>query len=218
MQEAAIRIPLGTGVVHLLGTVSGLVSEAPRVTAFLDAVRPHVVALGVSPDEVEALRHFRPDPEADDGVEDAEYDPGYAQALLQYGEISLPPPDLLAAVEWAELAGARLEGLDMAQAAYDAAFARHVGTWDFLRYGSRTRRLGRRPPQAATAREFITTWDRELRKLRGISVVETLRERHMAESLARLASGGAVVAAIVAASREEGIQGALPQAMGKNQK
>lgn len=210
---------VGAGTVHVVGTASGLADEGPRVTDFLSTLQPTVVALGVSPDEVEALRQFMATPEEElEDVEEAEYDPGYAQGLLQFGEILLPPPDLTSALEWASAANARVEGIDLPQHEYDQAFASNVGTLEVLFYGRKTRKLGKRPPKAATARDFVIAWDRKLRESRGVARVEALREQHMADRLAALAEGGASVVAVVAASREEGILQALAQKTGKSQK
>lgn len=203
MSPRPLRVPVGAGEVHLLATVQGLDEEGPRVTQALDALRPAVVALSVSEEELSGLQEW--DGERAEEVDDAEYDPGFAAALLEYGPISLPPPDLLAAVTWAKETGARLEAVDLPQHEYDTAFARYVGTWEFIFYGRRVRKLGKRPPQAPTAHEFVVAWDRGLRASKGVARVEAIRERHMAVRLAALAEGGARVVAVVSPARVEGI-------------
>lgn len=215
-----VRVSVGRGEVHLIPTVPGLESEGPRVAALLASLQPTLVALDVSEAEVAGLKHFlaasgeasgEEEEEEQEGedVEEAEYDPGFARALLEYGPIALPPPDYLAAIAWAEGAGVPVTPVDVPQETYDAAFARLVGTWEFFRYGRRVRKLGKRPPQAATAHEFVVAWDRELRRMKGIARVEAWREKHVAERLAALARDGARVAAVVSAPREEGALEAL---------
>lgn len=207
------RFSFGEGEVVLLSTVHGLVAERERVVGALHTERPDVLALGQSAESVASLLHYEPSPEVDPYDDLMDHDLVYAAQLEAFGEVRLPPADLVAAARWAQDAGIPVFGVDLAEEAYSTLFTKSVSTFGFLRYGNIQRRLSRRPPRAADARALSLVWDAKFRKVKGIRVVEAAREAHMAEHAARLAreTPGKVML-VVDAPREEGIAKLLASA------
>lgn len=199
------RFKFGEGEVVLLATVQGLVAERDRVLGALERERPGVVALGLSPESVSSLLRYEPVPEIDpfEGLPDHDF--VYSVKLKEFGVVDLPPPDALAAARWARDSGTTLFGVDLPEEAYETLFTKSVSTFGFLRYGRIQRKLAKRPPKAPDARSFALAWDKAIRRVKGIAVVEAERERHMADATAALArERKAKVLLVVDVAREAG--------------
>lgn len=199
------RFRAGDGEVVLFSTVQGLRAEAERVRAVLEEERPAIVALGLSPEAVSSLQRYQPQPDVDPFEELPDHDFVYSLKLREFGEIDLPPPDLVAALAWAREAGATAYGVDLPEERYEDLFTKTVSTWGFLRYGRIQRKLARRPPKAADARAFSLAWDAAIRRVKGLRLVEAAREAHIAAHARSLAKDTpAKVFLLVDAPREAG--------------
>lgn len=204
------RVRSGDGEVVVLASVHGLVAERERVLRVLDAESPQVVAVGLSAESVATLLRYEPQPDEDPFEDVPDHDFVYSVKLGEFGDVSLPPPDLLAAVRWARERGVACFGVDLGEEAYEELFTKSVSTWGLLRYGRIQRRLARKPPRAPDARAFSLAWDARIRNVKGIAKVESERERVMAASAARLArERGARVVLVIDAPREQGVLQAL---------
>lgn len=199
------RFRVGEGEVVLFSTVQGLAAEGERVRAALDEEKPAIVALGISPESVASLLRYQPEPDVDPFDELPDHDYVYSLKLREFGEVDLPPPDLVAALAWAKEASATSYGVDLPEEQYEELFTKTVSTLGFLRYGRIQRKLAKRPPKSTDARAFSLAWDAAIRRVKGLRLVEAAREAHMAEAAAKLASeGGARVFLLVDAPREAG--------------
>lgn len=196
---------------HIVGTIRGLASEASRVEAAFGAIRPDAVALGVGPEDLEGLARFS------EGAEyEHEYslsDEIYSHFLEQFGEVSLPPRDLVAAVRLAREHGLEVVPIDMPEHAYVDLFTDSVGALQLLRYQRRLRRLAAKPLAGRTAMEWHLAWDEEVTRLRGFARVERVREDRMAERLQAFPHGGTVLV-LLEAARVEGVMRRLEAASG----
>ena len=201
------------GDIIIVATVNGLVAEVARVREAFEKHAPAAVALGVSPEGLAALLRFEghaPDEDPFDDLPDAEL--AYAAHLGKFGEIDIPPPDVLEAARAARSAGLPIFGVDLTQEAYEEAFTQEVGVFALLRYGRIQRKLARKPPKAATAREFCIAWDARVGRVPGVARVETRRERAIANGVRALAQqANGTVLLFVDAAREAGVQAALRQ-------
>lgn len=205
-----IRLSSPEGDILLLGTVQGLVAEADRVRAAFARHSRAVVALGLSPEGVQSLVEFEGDPHISLAEEMSDHDVIYSLALSEYGQVALPPPDLLLAAREATAKGWPLEGVDMGEDEYETLFTKRVSVWGFLKMGRIQRRLAKRPPKAPDARAFTLAWDAKLRKVKGIAEVEALRERRMAENAkALLLRERLPLILVVELPREAGVRAAL---------
>lgn len=202
----AERFRMGEGELVVQGSIHGLVSERDRVLSLLDAEAPAAVALGVSPKDVAALLRYERPADVDPFDDLPDHDLVFSMVLRQFGEVDLPPPDLVAAVAWAKARSLSAYGVDLAEEAYEDLFTKQVSAFGFLRYGRIQRSLSRRPPKAPDARAFALAWDAKIRKVKGIARVEAAREAHIAEASAALARKlAAKVVLVVDVSREAGV-------------
>lgn len=199
------------GEVVLLATVQGLVAERDNVRRAYTLVKPAAVALGVSPEAAASLAAFARTPEMDDPFEELpDHDYVYSVVLRTFGEVDLPPPDLLEAARLAKADGLPLHGADLTEETYEDHFTKMVSVWGFLRYGRIQRRLARKPPRAPDAASFSLAWDAAIRRVKGIARLEELREAHIAQTSAALARelGGRVLL-VVDLPRAGGVRRAL---------
>lgn len=206
----------GGATLALLFTVQGLVEERERVRRAYAGLRPRALALGVSPEMAANLLRYERDPEADIVDDLPDHDYVYSVRLAEYGEVDLPPPDLMEAARLSKADGVPLYGVDLPEERYEELFTTSVSTFGFLKYGRLQRRLAKRPPRAPDARSFALAWDATMRKVKGLRVVEAAREEHIAaqlEALARQAEGA--VLAVVDVAREEGVRRHLSGRLGE---
>jgi hypothetical protein len=175
--------------VLVLWVVPGLLSEGRAVAEALRAANPSRVLVGIPEPEAQGLLLYAQGERDPSDELDWLADP-YARHLSKYGAVTFPPPAYLEAARFAALRGVPLEGVDIAQDAYDLHFVTHVSALQWWRYGRRMRRMERRPPKAPSAEAFALAWDRRLRRVgRGIRLVEAQREAAVRSALEKNSEG-----------------------------
>lgn len=138
-----------------------------------------------------------------------ESEAAYGIALRAFGDVKLPPRDLLVAVELAGKAGVPVLGVDLSEEEYGEEFSKRVSTWGLLRYTRRVNKLSRRPPKAENARDFVLAWDAALRRVKAVDGLERAREHTMADRARALAKEHGDVLLVVEVPREAGVVAAL---------
>jgi len=134
------------------------------------------------------------------------YEELYAKNLSRFGEVFLPPPCFLAGLEEAESRRLELVGVDMDDETHTAAYCALVSGSELFRHTARFNLLKLKSFRADTPADFVKVWDRKVNNLRGFRKLERERERHTAESIARLASESKRrILAILDVERIEGI-------------
>lgn len=204
MEEATRK--LGRADLTLLGAVTGLVAEAERIGSAIRDRDPDRLALGVAPEELEALEAIARD-EIDEEIEIdvAGIDEAYAQHLSRFGRVELPPPAYVRAVEVALEEKIPVEALDLAEEPFTETFTDNVGAIDLIRRGRRERKLAKHGVEADDASEFARKWDDRLLEIGGLRRVEEIREAHMAERLRAVCETSGSVLAVVGTVRRPGI-------------
>jgi pheromone shutdown protein TraB len=185
-----------------VGTVRGLATEARRVHQAFESVQPAAVALGVGPEDLDGLRQV---------LKGAAYEHDYSFAdelyehvLRTFGEVSLPPQDLVEAVQLADERGIPVMPIDLPEPAYVDLFTSSIGAFALLRYQRRLKRIARKARAPPTAMEWHLAWDRELTRLRGFALLERGREEAMAKCLAGFPHQGRILV-LLEAARVEGV-------------
>lgn len=207
------RFPVEGGEVVLVATVQGLLAEREKVRRAFEQHPPAAVALGVSPESAAALLRFERDPEHDPIEDLPDHDYVYSVVLRRFGDVELPPPDLVEAARLGKEAGLPVYGVDLPEEAYEDAFTREVNVWGFLRYGRIQKKLARRPPDKPDAAAFCLAWDAAIRRVKGIARVEALREARIGQASRALAGQVAgPVLLVVDLARAAGVRHALTQA------
>ncbi len=181
----SLKTDKGT-VVHLMGIVKGLVSESRRVKERLKEVDFEKGALPISPEEVDALCNL-----IESQFEEGEYqlstpEIAYVQNLKRFGEVRIPPPSYTIFLEYCTEADIEVEGIDMDDEHYTAAYCEHVSGINWIMQSYIEKRLLKKEVQAKTPREFAIEWDRSINRLSGFQSLEENRERVMAKNLQRL--------------------------------
>ncbi|HID73617.1 MAG TPA: hypothetical protein EYP43_01050 [Thermoplasmata archaeon] len=192
----------GRSRILVFGAVRGLVEEGRALLELAGSFGPDVMALAVSREELRALLQG---PEVDGSSEMTNYDEAYAGHLSRYGEIAMPPPDLVSACRFALERGIPARSVDLTERAMLEASLRYLRPIDTMRYGMVMRNLAGRRFRATTAREFAVEWDGHILRLRGFRDLERHRERHIAARLLALARRYRRVLAVVEIQRMEGI-------------
>jgi hypothetical protein len=171
------------------------------------------VALGVGPEDLQGLVAFVGG--ATHSLELSDADEVYEHYLRQYGDVELPPPDYVTAVQLAQKAGLPVVALDLPEVAYVTRFTEEISGWALLRYSRRVHSLARHPPPTEDALGFHLWWDEQVRRLGGFDAVERAREEAMAKSLREERWPEGDVLVVLEAARLAGVQRAFeagPQA------
>jgi len=199
------EVRLGRSFLFALPVVRGLPSEGAAVARAIEAKAPDVVALSVSPEELEGLRRYDGTPVGPENLEEEVYVAG----LSAWEPPVKPPPCFTEAVRTADATRVRLEPIDMAEDVYTDAYTTYVGALEILLQGRAQNRLLRKRFRAATPAEFVLEWDAEVNRSAGFARLQLERERHMAARLREIAEYAGRVLAVIEVERTKGVLEAL---------
>lgn len=195
------EVRLGEAAVSVLTVVRGLPSDGERVADTIGARLPDVVALTVSPEELETLRTYRGAQLEPETVEDEVYVAG----LSAWEEPVMPPPCFLRAVREGVARKVRLEALDMDEEAYTDAYTRCVSTMELILQGRLENRLLKKRFNVSTPQEFAVVWDAEINRTAGFARLQREREKFIASRLRNLAEGAVKILAVIEVERVKGV-------------
>lgn len=202
--EAQDAITVKDSKIYFVDVVRGLKSEADRVKLAIQEVKPDIVAMSVSKEEIEGLRDYIREPYE---VEMSRYEELYAKNLSRYGDVFLPPPCFLAGLEEAENRRLELVGVDMDDETHTAAYCALVTGSELFRHTTRFNVFKLKSFRAKTPAEFVKVWDRKVNNLRGFRELEKERERYAAKALTDLAlSSKRRIIAIIDIERADGVR------------
>lgn len=188
---------------YFLGVVRGLKQEADRVLKAVDDIKPDILAMSISKEEIEGLRDYVREPYK---VEMSRYEELYAERLSRFGDVYLPPPCYLAGLEAAEKNGIELIGIDMDDEAHTTAYCALINGRELLAHSMRLKLLQMKSFKTDNPWDFAIRWDKKVNNLRGFRELERERERYMAEELMRLSLTKKRIMAILDVERAEGIR------------
>jgi hypothetical protein len=179
--------------VHLLPVIKGLKSEAMKVQEAFEKVRPDKMVISLSKEELEGLRNMPDDFEP----MLTRYDEMYARGLGAFGEVAIPPPCYVAAVEIADRAGIPLVPVDLEEEVYTELYCAAVDGFTLFRHSTRTWLLRRKNFRSRTAEEFVKAWDLTVNKFEGFRRIERERAASIAKGIESNASGSTRLLAVV---------------------
>jgi hypothetical protein len=191
------EVRVAGGTVHVLPVVKGLLSEIEKVREAFDSVRPGKVAVSLSKEEVEGLRHIPDDYEP----ELSRYDEIFVEGLKRYGEVAAPPPCYVAIVELADHFGVPLIPIDLDEDSYSELYCAAVTGPQLFRHSTRTWLLKRRRFEEETAEEYVLRWDRAVNNMQGMRLIEEKRSEAMANGLKDIVKDGNSVLAVIELER-----------------
>jgi hypothetical protein len=213
--EARDVITVKDSKIYFVDVVRGLKSEAERVKLAIQEIKPDLIAMSVSREEIEGLRDYNKEPYE---VEMSRYEELYAKNLSRYGDVFLPPPCFLAGLEEAENRRLELVGVDMDDETHTAAYCALVTGSELFRHTTRFNLLRLKSFRAKTPAEFVKVWDRRVNNLRGFRELERERERFMAKELRRIAGGSKrTMLAVMDVERSDGAKALLRESGKQNE-
>ncbi len=205
-EEAAVGGPF-----LVIGAVRGLVAEVAPVLQRLEDFGPDAVGLGVSFDDLRGIRDYFVHVRAEPLVPLTPNELAEIRGLGQYGEIRVPNPSFLHAMEWASARSVPVEALDPSEERYAGLFAKHIGYFELVRRTVTERRLTKRAPMADNADDFALQWDNVLSSGRGSRDLALARNLTLIDGAVRLGRGGKRVAIVLDRERFAPALGLLKQ-------
>lgn len=205
---------LGGCRVILLGTIQGLAGESRHVQeAWNELGRPDAVLLGVGPEDITNLHRIGREgiePFMDQDLDTGSYEDTLLPQLSRFGDIAMPPDDLLLAERLTRETGVPLEGVDMGDEAHADAYVHFVSGFQMLRGQSRQKRwVGKAAGRTGSPEELVLAHDAAFTAIKGYRQFEAAREAFMAENIKRACGGRSNVLVVVPYARAMGVAGLL---------
>ena len=196
-----IRVRANDADIAILPAVKGLVSEGDSVAATIREFMPDAVGISVSREELEALR----DKSIYGDYEMSALEETYAENLSQFGDVELPSPSYVSALDICEELGIPLIPLDMNDPEYTEAYCQNIKAADMVRDAFFSRNAGRKRFDLSSAKAFALDWDRRVNRTKGFRRLQQAREEHMATALRNMTRKHKRVLVVVEAERADGV-------------
>jgi hypothetical protein len=187
--------------VHIVGVVKGLVSEERKVESAISELAPDAIGISVSKEQLAALRSK----EVWDEYELSPLETAYKTLMQEFGEVRLPSPAFIKALELAEHSKVPVIPIDMNDYDYTEAYCQKVGTADLVREGAFSKSVKRRKFDGSSPESLAIDWDRQVNKAKGFRELEAQRETHMSLILKKMTSKYRNILALVDQERSEGV-------------
>lgn len=197
------RIQAGTSKIYIPDIIIGLTAEIAKVKKAYNKIKPNIMAIQSSKEELEGLRNVVGGEEYEYFM--SNYEEIYARRLASFGEVKLPPPCYETALKLCLENDIPIVAIDMDDIYYADVFCDSISGWDLIRHSTRVKWLRKKRFKAETAEQFVLEWDRVINKLKGFRNLETKREEHMAKELLRLAKENDRILCIMEMQRAEGV-------------
>ena len=200
---------LGSSKVYLPDIIIGLAKEADKVSRVFHKIKPDLVAIQTSEEELKGLKKVA------EGVDFeyylSNYEEIYAKKLAEFGEVKVPPPCYEAAMNLCIENETPLVAIDMDDMLFADAFCENISGWDMYRHSFRVNRLKRMEFRAENAKDFVIEWDLEINKLKGFRNLEEKRENYMAREIIRLAKLNKRILCVIDMLRVNGVLNRVKQ-------
>jgi hypothetical protein len=191
--------------VLVIGVLKGLVKEEDKVAKAFSDYKPDAIAISASKEELAALRVK----ETHSDYELSALEEIYKVYMDHFGEVSLPTPAYLKAIELADGANLPLIPIDMNDEEFTDLYCKRIRGWDMVRESFYTRSIKRRRYRISSAEEFAMDWDRKVNRAKGFRQLERDREEHMAQTLRNMSSKYHRILAFVEFERSAGVERSL---------
>jgi hypothetical protein len=179
--------------------------------AELDAFSPTRVGFGLSGSELQSLRDYFVDSEAEPVVPLTDNERSEVRGLVRFGEVRVPNPSFVEVLRWAVRRGVAPAALDPDDEQTAALFAQHIGYLELVRRTVRERRVSRSPPAPSSPDEFALQWDRQVASGRGSRNFAAARDIYLVRQVPALTADRQPLAIVVDRERFESVQAMLAQ-------
>jgi hypothetical protein len=194
-------VEVNGSIVFVLGVVKGLVSEERKVEEGILQSSPEVIGISVSKEQLAALR----EKDIWNEYELSPLESAYKSLLQEFGEVRLPSPAFLKALEISELMSIPVIPIDLNDLDYTEAYCQKVGAMDLVREGGFSKSVKRRKFNGESPESFAIDWDLKVNRSKGFRELEKERERHMATTLRKMNSRYRSILALVDVERSAGV-------------
>lgn len=199
--QTTIRID-GCDVV-LLGTIPGYVPDADRVRAAIQDHQPDAIAVGIPPEDLEALAAIMDDPDVVADLEPDDLDQRFLELIGRFGDThAIPSPDLEAIHD----SGIPTVAVDMDDGHHTGRYTALVKVHHLVQRGAARKRLHKHAfDDAEDPYALARSWDATLLRVKPLATLESEREQHMADGIRALAARHGRLVAVVHAARFPGV-------------
>jgi hypothetical protein len=197
------KIEVGSSRIFIPDVIIGLTSQADKVKSAYHKIKPDLVAIQTSEEELKGLKKVV---EGEDiGHFLSNYEEIYAKRLADFGEVKVPPPCYEAAMDICIENETPIVAIDMDDMLFADAYCENISGWQLFRHSMRVDKLRRKRFKANSPKEFVLAWDREINKLKGFRNLEAKREEYMAREILRLAKEHKRILCVLDLMRAEGV-------------
>jgi hypothetical protein len=197
------KIEVGSSRIFIPDVIIGLTSQADKVKSAYHKIKPDLVAIQTSEEELKGLKKVV---EGEDiGHFLSNYEEIYAKRLADFGEVKVPPPCYEAAMDICIENETPIVAIDMDDMLFADAYCENISGWQLFRHSMRVDKLRRKRFKADSPKEFVLAWDREINKLKGFRNLEAKREEYMAREILRLAKEHKRILCVLDLMRAEGV-------------
>jgi hypothetical protein len=186
----------------IIGVLKGLVKEEDKVDKAFADYKPDAIAISASKEELAALRAK----ETHSDYELSALEEIYKIYMERFGEVRLPTPAYLRAIELADETHLPLIPIDLNDEEFTDLYCKRIRGWDMVRESFYTRSIKRRRYRISSAEEFAQDWDRKVNRAKGFRQLERDREEHMAQTLRNMSSKYHRILAFVEYERSAGAE------------
>lgn len=173
--------------ITLIGAVRGLVSEGDLVTERLNQLAPDAIGLSISPEELKGLQYYMKEPFR---VGLSDYDIIYGYKLAKYGEVMVPPPMFISALQYAESHGLEIRALDSTESDFADSYVRNIGTGSLIKHSLRKTKLRKKDLGDTTPEEFAVAWQAEIEKVKGFPELQQTRIDEISRGITEMYENG----------------------------
>ncbi len=177
-------VEVNSSRIYVLGVVKGLVSEEKKVESAIERVSPDAIGLSISKEQLAALRSR----ESWGEYELSPLESAYKTLMEEFGEVRLPSPAFVKALELGASLKVPVIPIDMNDLEYTETYCEKVGAMDLVREGAFSKSVRRKKFDGSSPEDLAEDWDRRVNKAKGFQELEVERVKHMAITLTRMTS------------------------------
>ncbi|MCE5295674.1 MAG: hypothetical protein LLG16_01035 [Euryarchaeota archaeon] len=187
--------------VTVLPVIKGLVSEEKKVQDAIDEVAPDAVGISISKEELEGLSHK----EEYEFMEPSFLEHVYKLNLETFGDVKMPPPCYVRAMDLCTERGIRIVPLDMNEELFSETYCDKVGGFDLIRDSFFSSRAHKVKFDLSSPERFVLDYDRKANGGKGLRQLNREREAHMSTVLKQVAGKHRNILVVVELERAEGL-------------
>jgi hypothetical protein len=194
-------VEINGSTILFLPVVKGLVSEGDAVEKAINEENPDAIVVSVSKEELAALEHK----EDYDKYEPSDIEEIYGVLLESFGDVKIPPPCYVKALDVGTAKNLTLIPMDMNEELYTETYCYEIGGMDLIRESMFVNRAHRKKFDLSSAGAFALDWDKKINKPGGFRKLNHKREEHMADVLRKLAGKYHRILVIVEYERSDNV-------------